>query len=40
MIDEERIAELEKRADKLESNDKGFAEAIKALMQSSLHHGK
>ena len=38
MIDEERITSLEQRAEKLERNDRGFAEAIKALMESSLHH--
>lgn len=40
MTGEERITQLEQRADKLESNDKGFAEAIKALMQASLHHSE
>lgn len=38
MTSEERITQLEQRTDKLESNDKGFAEAIKALMEASLHH--
>ncbi len=40
MIEEERITELERRADKSERNDKGFAETIKALIESSLHHSE
>lgn len=38
MTEEERITQLEQRANKFERNDKGFAEAIKALMESSVHH--
>ena len=40
MTDKERIANLEQRTDKQERNIKDFAQAIKALMESSLHHSE